>query len=440
MIAAQLINLLYNVVDRIYIGRIPETGTMALTGLGLCFPIITIVAAFANLFGSGGAPLCSIEQGKGNDEEAERIMGNCFTMLIGTGAVLTVLCMALHRPLLYWFGASDVTYPFARDYILIYLCGTALVMINLGMNSFINCQGFGQIGMMTIVLGAAANIVLDPLFIFGLKMGVKGAAVATVISQLMSSVWILKFLSGKRVALRLKRSTMRPQLRRIGRITSLGFSGFIMQANNGLVQIVCNASLQFYGGDLYVGVMTVINTVREILTMPVFGFNNGAAPVMSFDYGAGKYDRVKKSIRFVTIAAVTYSIAAWALVFVFPELFIRMFNSDPELLSTGVPLLHIYFFGFFMMALQFSGQTTFQALGKAGKATFFSLLRKAVIVVPLTLLLPRVAGLGVRGVFLAEPISNFVGGLACYATMLFTVWRRELSGKGGERVKVKMET
>ncbi|WP_130863042.1 MATE family efflux transporter [Bacilliculturomica massiliensis] len=428
MMAAQLINLLYNVVDRMYIGRIGDAGAMALTGLGLCFPIITIVSAFASLFGSGGGPLCSIELGKGNEEEAERIMGNAFTMLLGTGIVLTGLGIAMHRTLLYWFGASDATYPFARDYILIYLCGTVLVMINLGMNGFLNSQGFGRAAMMTVTLGAAANIVLDPVFIFALGMGVKGAALATVLSQMLSCLWIMRFLTSPKAMLRLKRQTLRPQGRRVLRIAALGFSGFVMQANNGLVQIACNATLQAFGGDLYVGVMTVVNTVREILTMPVLGFTNGATPVISFDYGAGRMDRIKRSIRFITAAAVIYSLAAWALVFFFPRLFIRMFSGDGALVETAVPLLHLYFFGFFMMALQFAGQSTFLALGKSKQATFFSLLRKTFIVVPLTLLLPRVGGLGVRGVFMAEPVSNFVGGLACYGTMLWIV-RRELKSR-----------
>ena len=418
MTLAQLINVLYNIVDRIYIGRIPEHATLSLTGIGLSLPMITMVIAFANLFGMGGAPLCSIERGRGNLEEAEKIMGNSFTMLVVFGVFLTMLGLLFKKPLLYAFGASDSTYPFADAYITIYLLGSIFVMVGLGMNSFINSQGFGKVGMCTVLLGAVANIILDPIFIFGLGMGVRGAALATIISQFFSAVWIVRFLTGKRTILRLRLSCLRPQWKRIRAIVGLGMSGFTMAITNCTVQIVCNATLQTFGGDLYVGVMTVINSLREVASMPVQGVTNSAQPVMGFNYGAKEYGRVKKAIVFTSLFSIAYTTLAWAFLHGFPEFFIRIFNQDQALIEAGVPALRLYFFGFFMMSLQFAGQAVFVALGMSRQAIFFSIFRKVVIVVPLTLLLPSVSGMGTNGVFLAEPISNFIGGAACFGTML----------------------
>lgn len=422
MTLAQLINVLYNVVDRMYIGHIPHTAALALTGLGLTFPIITIITAFANLFGMGGAPLCSIARGKGDQKQAEQIMGNSFSLLLICGVLLTAVCMIFKKPILYAFGASDQTYPYADDYITIYLCGSIFVMIGLGMNGYINSQGFGKIGMMTVLLGAVVNIVLDPIFIFLFHMGVQGAALATVISQLLSALWVLRFLTGKKAIFKLNFRSMKLNWDIVKNITGLGMSGFIMSVTNSGVQIVCNATLQFYGGDLYVGIMTVINSIREVLTMPVTGITNGAQPVLGYNYGAGKYQRVRQGIRFMSIVCISYTVLAWMITMLIPEYFIHIFNSDPELLQKGVPAMNLYFFGFFMMSLQFSGQSTFVALGKSRHAVFFSLFRKAIIVIPLTVILPRLFGLGVNGVFLAEPISNFIGGTACFVTMLLTVW------------------
>lgn len=421
MTVAQILNLLYNIVDRIYIGRIPEVGTLALTGVGICFPIITMISAFTFLFGNGGSTLCAIEWGRGNDDEAEKLMGNTFSMLIITGIILMITGFLFYRPILYAFGASDVTFPYARSYIRIYLLGTLFVMVSLGMNRFISGQGFGNVGMLTVLIGAVLNIVFDPIFIFVMGMGVKGAALATILSQFCSAVWALKFLTGKRAVLKLKRNALKVKWSRLKDIMALGISGFIMAFTNSLVQVVCNATLQTYGGDTYVGVMTVLNSVREIGTMPVMGLTNGASPVMSFNYGEKAYGRVKKAIGFLTIVCVSYTCLAWGAVRLFPEFFIRIFNSEPELLEKGVPALGIYFFGFCFMALQFTGQSIFVALGKSGRATFFSLFRKVIIVTPLTVLLPKVAGLGVDGVFWAEPISNLIGGCACFITMLITV-------------------
>lgn len=421
MTVAQLINILYNIVDRMYLGRLP--GHLSLTGLGLCLPIISILMGFANLCGMGGAPLCSIHRGKGENEEAERILGNSFALLLLFGAGLTALGLAFRRPILYLFGASDLTFPYANDYLTIYLLGTLFVMIGLGMNPFINAQGFSRMGMMTVALGAAVNIVLDPIFIFALDMGVRGAALATVLAQGCSALWVLKFLTGRRALLRLRWNTLRLQAARVRRILALGTSGFVMSMTNSLVQVLCNASLQHYGGDLYVGVMTVINSIREVVSMPVQGITNGCQPVLGYNYGAGEYERVRRGIRFTTVLTVGYSVAAWALVMAVPELLIRIFNDEPELIAAGIPAFRLYFAAFFCMSFQFIGQSVFVGLGRSRSAVFFSLLRKAFIVAPLTLLLPGL-GMGVDGVFVAEPVSNVLGGLACLLTMYVTVYRR----------------
>lgn len=420
MTVAQLINILYNVVDRMYLGRLP--GHLALTGLGLCLPIISILMGFANLCGMGGAPLCSICRGRGEQEEAEHIMGNSFTLLLLFGTALTVLCLAFRQPILYLFGASDVTFPYANDYLTIYILGTLFVMIGLGMNPFINAQGFSRMGMVTVAVGAVVNIVLDPIFIFGLNMGVRGAALATVLSQACSALWVLKFLTGKRAILKLRLSALKLRINRVKRILSLGASGFAMSMTNSLAQVLCNATLEAYSGDLYVGVMTVVNSVREVITMPVQGITNGCQPVLGYNYGAGLYQRVRQGIRFTTVLTVSYSVAIWAVVMLLPEPLIRIFNNESDLIAAGIPAFHIYFATFFCMAFQFIGQSVFVGLGRSKSAIFFSLLRKAFIVAPLTLILPAV-GLGADGVFLAEPISNVLGGLACILTMYVTVYR-----------------
>ena len=434
MTLAQLINVMYNIVDRIYIGMIPENATLALTGLGLCLPIISIVTAFANLFGMGGAPLCSIERGRGNLEEAEKIMGNSFAMMVVTGIILTALGLAFKRPMLYLFGASDATIPYAESYITIYLMGNLFVMVGLGMNSFINSQGFGTIGMMTVLLGAIANIILDPIFIFIFHMGVQGAALATIISQFLSAAWIVAFLTGKKTILRLKISAFRVEAKRALRIVGLGLSGFTMSLTNSSVQIMYNAMLQKVGGDLYVGIMTVINSVREVISMPVTGVTNSAQPVLGFNYGAGEYKRVRGGIVFMSLCCIIYTTLIWMCVHGFPEFFIRIFNRNGELVEAGIPAMRIYFFGFFMMSLQFAGQAVFVGLGKSKYAVFFSIFRKVIIVIPLIMILPTVFHLGTDGILMAEPVSNFIGGAACLGTMMFTIWP-ELSGRKKKRAQ-----
>ena len=422
MTAAQLVNVLYSVVDRIYLGHLPESDHMALTGIGVTMPIISIIMGFANLCGTGGAPLCSIDRGRGDDEEAERVMGNAFVLLLLLGLGVTAFFLALKEPILYLFGASTDTFPYADGYITVYLCGTLFVMISLGMNPFINAQGFGRIGMMTVVLGAAANIVLDPVFIFFFHMGVEGAALATIISQGLSAVWVLAFLTGKRAILRLRRACLRLDPGRTKQIVALGLSGFFMNMTNSLVQIVCNATLQTWVGDLYVGVMTIINSLREVFIMPVHGLTNGSQPVQGYNYGAGKYGRVREAIRFSAGVTVLYAALFWAAAMAFPGALIRIFNDSPEVVQAGIPALRIYFGLFIFMSLQLAGQGVFVGLGRSRQAVFFSLLRKAVINAPLTVLLP-LWGMGTAGVFVAEAVSQLAGGLACFVTMYFTVYR-----------------
>ena len=421
---AQLVNLLYSIVDRIYIGHLSGTSADALTGIGLSLPIITIIMAFTMLFGTGGSPLFAMARGAGNDERAKHVMGNTFSMLLISGVLLAIFFYAFKHPILYAFGASDATYPYANAYISIYLIGTLFVMIASGMNGFINAQGFGTTGMLSVTIGAILNIILDPIFIFLLHLGVRGAAIATVISQFASATWVLQFLTGKKVLITLSKTAMRIDLSLVKEIAVLGLAGFFMYVTNSIVQIACNASLSHYGGDLYVGIMTVLNSIREIINLPIHGLTEGGKPVVSFNYGAKKYTRVKAAIKFMTASCMLFTTAMWLILLLFPAFFIQIFNSDPALVAKGIPAMHVYFFGIFMMSFQFSGQSTFTALGKAKFAVFFSIFRKVIIVLPLTLLLPNVAGLGVTGVFLAEPISNAVGGLASFSTMIATVWLR----------------
>ena len=421
---AQLVSILYNIVDRMYIGHIRGAGTLALTGLGLCLPVISVVMAFARLGGMGGGSLCAIERGKGDLEAAGKIMGTSFTLLLIFAAVLTLAGEVFLRPILYAFGASDDTIGYAVSYGRIYLSGSVFVLITLGMNSFINAQGFAGVGMMTTLLGAAANIILDPIMIFVFGWGVRGAALATVISQALSAAWVLRFLTGKKAILRLQIRQLGLDMAWMTKILALGFSGFVMAVTNSVVQVACNSVLAAYGGDLYVGVMTVINSIREMATMPVQGISGGAEPVLGFNYGAGKQGRVRQGIAFLSLASVVYSALVWLMIRLIPGALIRVFNSDPALIAAGTPALHLYFAAFFMMALQFAGQSSFVALGKSRQAIFFSIFRKVIIVTPLTLLLPGVGGLGVDGVFWAEAISNVIGGLACFGTMYFTIYRR----------------
>ena len=419
---AQLVQLLYNVVDRIYLGHLGNGNSIALTGVGLTFPIVTLIMAFTALFGNGGVPLFSMARGDKDEEKAANILGNAFGLLVISAVFLTFICMVFRRPILFAFGASEASYIYANEYLKIYLWGTMFSMIATGCNGYINAQGFPKIGMFSTLIGAITNIILDPIFIFGFDMGVSGAALATIISQACSAVWVLRFLTGKNAVVPLKIQNIRIHKEISLDIFKLGTANFIMQGTNCLVQIVCNATLQGYGGDIYVGIMTVANSVREIFMLPISGIISGAQPVISFNYGAKDYKRVKDGIRFNTFIGASYTMIAWLFVIAFPGFCFRVFSDDLQMIDIGISALKIYFFGFVFMAFQFAGQSTFQALGDAKHAIFFSLLRKAFIVVPLTFVLPML-GFGVNGVFLAEPISNVIGGLASYITMRRTIYR-----------------
>lgn len=423
LLLAQTVQLLYNIVDRIYIGHLPEVGSIALTGIGLSFPLITLITAFTNLVATGGTPLFSISRGEKDDKKSERIMAQSFMLLISFSVIIFLISYIFRKPILYLFGAGESSFPYADEYLKIYLFGTPFSMISSGMNSFINAQGFPKIGMMSVILGAVTNLILDPIFIYALKMGVKGAALATVISQIISAAWVLSFLFGKRTLYKIKKENLFPDTKILKKIFSLGTAGFIMQGTTFLVQIVCNNTLKLYGGDIYVGIMTVVNSIREIMGLPAGSLSGGSQPVLGYNYGAKKYERVKEGIRFTAAFGSVYTAVAWIFIFIFPKLMISLFTNNTEMISKGTEALSIYFFGFVFMALQFSGQTTFTALGYSKQAIFFSLLRKAIIVVPLTVLLPKL-GFGVNGVFLAEPISNAIGGCSCFLTMWQTVYKR----------------
>ena len=421
MTMAQLVNILYSVVDRMYLGHIPGSGQLELAGLGLSLPIISIIMGFANLCGMGGGPLCSIHRGRGEDKEAERVLGNSFVLLVIFGVGIPLLFLPFREPLLYFFGASNATYPYAQEYITIYLLGTPFVMVGLGLNPFINAQGFARRGMMTVLLGAVVNIVLDPVLIFGFDLGIRGAAWATVIAQAVSAAWVLKFLTGRKAILRLRTDCMPLAWPRVRRILGLGLSGFFVNLTNSLVQVVCNKTLFFYGGDLYVSVMTVINSIREVTFMGVQGITNGAQPVLGYNYGAECYQRVRQGIRFTVAATVGYAALIWAAAMLVPGVLIRIFNDGPELLAAGIPAMRIYFCMFVVMSLQMVSQAIYVALGRSKSAIFFSLLRKAIINAPLTVLLA--IPLGTTGVFVAEAISQLIGGLASSLTMYFTAYR-----------------
>lgn len=421
MTVAQVVNILYSLVDRMYIGHIPGVGHTSLTGMGLTLPLISIVLAFANLGGMGGSPLCSIYRGKGEEGLASAVMGNTLSLLLFFGFAIPLVTIPFLDPILVAFGASDATLPYAKDYSFIYLLGTPFVTVGLGMNPFINSQGFGNKGMLTVMLGAVVNLVLDPILIYGLNLGVRGAAIATIIAQACSAVWVLSFLTGKKSLLPLHLCHLRPQWDHLRRIITLGLSGFFTSITNSLVQIVCNKVLHIYGGDLYVGVMTIINSLREVTFMLIQGFSSGVQPVLGYNYGAGEKRRVCACIRFAVGVTVGYAALIWLLNMTTPGLLIRIFNNNPDMLQAGVPALRVYFSMFVFMALMISSQSIFVGLGQAKKSIFFSILRKAVINAPLTVLLAFLWG--VNGVFVAEAVSQFVCGFLCFFTMYRTVYR-----------------
>jgi len=424
MSVALVVNMLYNVVDRIYIGRMPEVGGLALTGVGLAFPLTMMISAFQSLCSTGGGPIFSIARGRGDRAEAERALGNSYLMLLTLGVGLMLVGYAVKAPVLRLTGADDSTFGYADAYLKVYLLGTPFVMTSLGMNTFINGQGASRTGMFTVIIGAAVNFVLDPVFIYVLDMGVTGAALASVIAQGCSCLWTHSFFLGKRAEYGLKLRYMRPDLRLMGRILALGVTGFIAQVTSSAVTMIYNAQLSAMGGTVWVTVMTVLSSVRELMLMPVSGFTSGAQPVLSYNYGAERSDRVREAIRITTAFTFVYTLVVWALLMGLPEVFIRLFNGDPLVLENGRLGMRLFFCLTMFFSLQMSGQCTFSALGKTRYAVFFSLFRKVVLVIPLALILPHIGGLGVKGVFLSEPVSDVIGGGMCYLIMYLTIYRR----------------
>ncbi|MCL2401412.1 MAG: MATE family efflux transporter [Oscillospiraceae bacterium] len=422
MTLARLVNVLYSLISKIYLGRLPGAMHLALSGVGVTLPIIFIIASVASLCSTGGGPLFAIARGKRDDAEAEYIMGNTFMVLLVLGFLVTALVLIFSTPLLFLFGASEDTYPFASEYLTLYSLGSIFVMISMGMNVFINAQGFGRTAMITIIIGAGVNLILEPIFIFPLGMGVRGAALSTVIAQFCSAAWVMWFLI-KKAMLRIKLSHMRLLASRVRRILALGMSGFIMSLTSSLSTILANIMLQQHGGDMYIGVMAVLNSLREVAAMPLFGVTGGAGPVISFNYGAGLYDRVRRGIKFQTSLVLSFTAVVSLMILLFPGAIIRIFNSDPYLIAIGIPATRIYFGLFVFMSMQMSAQTVFVGLGMTKYAILFSLLRKAFIVAPLTILLPM-TGMGATGVFVAEAVSQFIGGVACFGTMYIVVLKK----------------
>ncbi len=436
-VVAQIVNLLYNVVDRIYIGHIPETGASALTGVGLFMAILMLMNAFAMLAGSGGAPLAAIAMGKKDNEKAEKIMANCFSLLLIFAVVLTVIFYIFAPDMLTFFGASEITKPFAVDYARIYILGAVFVLIVLGMNPFITTQGFAKISMLTTVIGAVINIILDPIFIFALDMGVKGAALATVLSQAVGAVWVLAFLCGKKTVLRLKIRNMKLIPKIFMPCLALGISTFVMMSTESILSISFTSSLSKYGGDLAVGAMTILTSVASLVMMPLQGICQGGQPIISYNYGAGKYDRVKKAFYTQFIVCVIYAVLFWALSMVFPEIFAKVFTDDAELVEFASWALRIYMAGIFAFGFQCSCQQSFMALGQAKISLIMACLRKIVLLIPLIYLLPLWFDNKVFAVFLAEPVSDILAAVVT-TTAFFITFRKLLSG-GEEKHDVKLQ-
>ena len=431
-ILAQLVNLLYNIVDRIYIGHMPVVGDIALTGVGLCFPVIYLLSAFAALLGQGGAPRAAIAMGRGDNDEAERILGTCFTSLIVTALLLTAAFQLWGEELLWLFGASEDTIGYALPYMRVYAAGSLFVMLALGMNLFITTQGYTTFSMITVVIGAVLNIVLDPVFIYAFDMGVAGAAWATILSQAVSAAFAVAFFFGKRTKLRLKKAYLLPKPRILGPVLALGFAPFVMQATEALVNVAFNSSLQAYGGDIPVGCMTVSSTIMQMFWLPSQGIGQGAQPIISYNFGAGNIERVRKAFMTMLVVSIIFIGAGWLAVMLFPGFFIRIFNDSPALVEMGSWTLRVYLAAFFLMALQMSIQQVFVSVGRAKSAVVVASVRKLVLLVPLIYILPHFFEDKVYAVFLAEPVSDFFSVLT--ATILFlATMRGMLWGKKKER-------
>ena len=420
-VAAQLINMLYNIVDRIYIGHIPEVGALSLTGVGVCMPLILIVSAFAALVGNGGAPRASIALGKGEKDEAEKILGTCFSMQILISLVLTAVLLLWNRNFLLAFGASENTIEYGVSYMNIYSVGTIFVQLTLGMNFFITAQGFAKTGMLSVLIGAISNIVLDPVLIFGFHMGVKGAALATIISQGLSCIWVLSFLFGKKTTLRIRRENMKLKRERVLPTLALGSSVFVMQSSESIIAICFNASLLKYGGDIAVGAMTILTSVMQFAMLPLQGLGQGAQPIISYNYGAGKKDRVKGAFKLLLKSSMLYAALLWIAVMLFPQLFAGMFTSDPALLDFTKTALRIYLAAMFIFGIQMACQLTFMSLGNAKASIVVAVMRKFILLIPLIFIMPAILKINqTMAVYLAEPIADILA--VCFTIVLF---RRE---------------
>lgn len=417
-VIAQLINVLYNIVDRIYIGRIPEIGATALTGVGVTFPIITLVSAFSSFMGAGGAPLAAISLGKGDRKRAEQILGNTCSMLVLFAAALTILFLVFKEPLLFLFGASENTITYSLQYITIYLYGTVFVQLALGLNPFISSQGQAKTAMLSVLIGAIINIVLDPIFIFFLGLGVRGAAYATLLSQAVSAIWVVRFLCSSGSSIRIRRQNLRLSGHIVGSIAALGVSPFIMQSTESAITIVLNHGLQTYGGDLYVGSMTIMQSVLQLLSVPISGFTQGVQPIISYNFGAQKFDRVKKTARYLIGTTFLISCCFTLTTIFFPGGYGSLFTSDTELLGLVKQILPVYMFGMLIFGLQNGCQSVFLGLGQAKISVFIALLRKVFLLIPLAIILPRF--FGVMGIYWSEPIADITS--ASTATILFLIF------------------
>ena len=424
-IAAQLINMLYNIVDRIYIGHMPGAGDLALTGVGVCMPIIMFVSAFAALISAGGAPRASIFMGKGDTATAEKTMGSCFSLQLAVSLVITAVLLAFHRPLLLAFGASENTIGYAASYMQIYAVGTAFVQLTLGMNAYITAQGFARMGMLTVLIGAVCNIILDPIFIFLLHMGVRGAALATVISQGISCVWVVKFLSGPKSILRLKKDTLPICWKLALPCVALGVAPFVMQGSESVISVCFNSSLLKYGGDVAVGAMTILTSVMQFAMMPLQGLSQGAQPISSYNFGARNGGRVKATFRLLLTVSLTYSCTLWALIQLFPRLFAGIFTPDPVLLDFAARALRIYCGAMFLFGIQIACQMTFVSLGKAAASAIVAIMRKFVLLLPLIYLMPHLMADKAIAVYTAEPVADTLA-VTFTAILFFFQFRKAL--------------
>ncbi len=421
-VAAQIINVLYNIVDRIYIGHIAGYGDMALTGVGVTFPILMAISAFSAFAGMGGAPLASMSLGRKDYEKAEKILGNCTSILMIFSVILMVVLFSFKIPILYAFGASDTTIVYANEYISIYLIGTIFVQFAIGLNTFISGQGNSKIAMLSVLIGACINIILDPIFIFGFNLGVKGAALATIISQAVSAIWVVHFLTSDKSVIRIRKKYLRPDFKVIGSIAALGISPYIMQSTESLVMIALNSGLQKYGGDLYVGTMSIMSSVMQLIVIPIQGVGQGIQPIMSYNFGAGNLDRVKGAFKRMLAICLGATLVLAGIAVLRPQTYAVLFSDNIQLVKLTCSVMPIYFLGIMIFGIQMACQTTFMALGQAKVSLIIALLRKVILLIPLAIILPRF--MGVMGVYRAEPVADFISVLI--SLILFFVTAKKI--------------